>query len=264
MDPLRPNVVTHDLVGDPLVSVDALAEAAARVAPEKVSHHLGNMPVVSPEGNSRHLPLAPADIVRGLADNGCWLMIRDLALLPEYRELLEHHARAFEFALRARGEIPVRHSLIAFVASPGAVVPVHYDRNHHLLAQAQGTKHVGVGRFRDEQEQQRQLERGMYAERLNADAVPDDHEVFALQAGDALVIPAYTFHWVNVGDEVSVALTFAATTEATQRAVDVHTMNGHLRRIGMKPSGPGDERNDRWKERVLARSRAMRGLTRRG
>ena len=33
---------------------------------------------------------------------------------------------------------------------------------------------------------------------------------------------AVTFHWVTVGDDVSVALTFAITTEATRRSVDEH------------------------------------------
>jgi len=263
IDPQRPNVVTHELVGEELLTVDALADAASRLDPRNVSHHLGNLPVVSPEGQARQLPLTASDVVRGLDTNGCWVMMRSLASLPEYGALLERHGRAFELALRARGEVPTGHNLVAFVAAPGATVPVHYDRNHHLLAQVRGTKTVGVGSFRDEQQQQRQLERGMFDERLNADAVPDDHEEFVLHAGEALVIPAYTFHWVTVGDEVSVALTFAVTTEATTRAVGVHTVNVQLRRLGANPSGPGNARNDEWKSRTLARARQARALTRR-
>jgi len=263
IDTEHPNVVAHELAGEELLTVDALAVAASRLDPRHVSHHLGNLPVVSPEGNARQLRLEPSDVVAGLATNGCWVMMRALATLPEYQALLDRHGRAFELALRARGEVPIGHNLVAFVAAPGATVPVHYDRNHHLLAQVQGTKTVGVGAFRDEQEQQRQLERGMFEERLNADAIPDDHEEFVLQSGDALVIPAYTFHWVTVGDDVSVALTFAVTTEATARAVDVHTLNVQLRRLGAKPSGPGNARNDAWKTRALARARQMRAVTRR-
>jgi len=263
IDPRQPNVVTHALAAEELLTVDALADAAARLDPRFVSHHLAHLPTVSPEGRTRRLGLAPADVVRGLDTNGCWVMMRALATLPEYNALLDRHGRAFELALRARGEPPIGHNLIAFVAAPGATVPVHYDRNHHLLAQVHGTKTVGAGRFLDEQEQQRQLERGMFEERLNADAVPDDHEVFVLQAGDALVLPAYTFHWVTVGDDVSVALTFTVTTEATAHAVDVHTMNAKLRRMGVKPSGPGGPHGDQWKLRTLAQMHRMRGLTRR-
>jgi hypothetical protein len=132
------------------------------------------------------------------------------------------------------------------------------------LVQVQGTKTVGTGRFRDPDVQQRQLERGMLIERLNADAVPDDAEVFHLHAGDALVLPAFTFHWVEVGDDVSIALTFVATTEATRRATDVHRFNVHARRFGLRPAGPGDARVDRWKQSTVAGATRVRALTRRG
>jgi hypothetical protein len=225
IDTVRPNVVAHELAGDELLTPFALADAAARLDPAHVQHHLGNLPTVSPEGRARRLPQSASEVLRGLDGNGSWVMMRRLGALPDYGALMRHHVRAFDLALRARGEVPVAHDLIAFVAAPGAVVPVHYDRDHHLLAQVSGTKVVGAGRFGDADEQRRQLERGMYEERLNADAVPDDAREHLLGPGDALVLPAFTFHWVTVGDDVSVALTFAITTEATRRQVDEHTRN---------------------------------------
>jgi quercetin dioxygenase-like cupin family protein len=264
IDPARPGVVALDLAGEDLLTLDALADAATRLDPKRVQHHLGHLPVVSPEGRTKMLPLQPGDVVRGLATNGCWVMLRTLGSLPEYRALLERHARAFELALRARNEPPTAHNLVAFLAAPGATVPVHYDRNHHLLTQVRGTKTVGVGRFSDPREQVRQLERGMLAERLNAGALPDDREEFVLHPGDALVLPAFTFHWVTVGDDVSIALTFTATTAATARAVDVYSFNVQARRLGLRPAGPGNERNDRWKQGALSQARRMKSLTRRG
>ena len=41
----------------------------------------------------------------------------------------------------------------------------------------------------------------MQFQRLNADRLPDDAEEHELRAGQALVIPAYTFHWVHGGDD---------------------------------------------------------------
>jgi len=260
----RPRVTELPLADEELLTLEALADATTRVEPRLVQHHLGDVPVVSPEGRTKRLPLASSDVVRGLEQNGCWVMVRSLAQLPEYRELLERHSRGFELGLRARGEPPVAHDLIAFLAGPGARVPVHYDRDHHLLVQVQGTKTVGAGRFADPDVQQRQLERGMFAERLNADAVPDDAETFVLAAGDALVLPAYTFHWVEVGDDVSIAVTFVASTEASRRAADVHRFNVQARRLGMQPAGPGDTRVDRWKQSTVAGAARVKSLTRRG
>jgi hypothetical protein len=222
IDLSTPNVVAHEVADEELLTPFALADAAARLDPAAVQHHLGNLPAVAPEGHARRLPLTTSEVLRTLDTNGCWVMMRRLAALPEYGALMRHHVRAFDLALRASGEVPIAHDLIAFVGAPGATVPVHYDRDHHLLAQVAGTKVVGAGHFRDEREQRRQVQRGFYAERLNADAMPDDAEEFALGPGDALVLPACTFHWVTVGDDVSVAVTFAITTEATRRAVDGH------------------------------------------
>ncbi|HEU5308859.1 MAG TPA: cupin domain-containing protein [Acidimicrobiia bacterium] len=222
IDTGRPNVVAHELAGEELLTPFALADAATRLDPAHVQHHLGNLPTVSPEGHARRLPLTTSEVLRGLDTNGCWVMMRRLAALPEYGALMRHHVRAFDLSLRARGEVPIGHDLIAFVAAPGATVPVHYDRDHHLLAQVSGTKLVGAGAFRQEDEQRRQVARGFYEERVNADAFPDDADTYVLGPGDALVLPAYTFHWVTVGDDVSVAMTFAITTEATRRAVDEH------------------------------------------
>jgi hypothetical protein len=225
IDTGRPNVVAHEVADERLLTPAALADAAARLDPAHVQHHLGDLPQVSPEGHARHLPLTAPEVLRNLETNRSWVMMRRLAALPEYGALMRHHVRAFDLSLRATGEVPVVHDLIAFGAAPGATVPVHYDRDHHLLAQVSGTKTVGAGRFRDDAEQRRQVERGMCEERLNADAVPDDATVHELGPGEALVLPACTFHWVTVGDDVSVAITFAIATEATRQAVEEHRRN---------------------------------------
>jgi quercetin dioxygenase-like cupin family protein len=260
----RVNVVDVSLDGEELVTLEALADAVSRLDPRHVQHHLADIPVVLPEGRTTMLPLQPVDVVRGLQTNGCWVMVRALATLPEYEALLNRITRGFELALRARGEQPTAHDLIAFLGAPGATVPVHYDRNHHLLVQVEGTKTVGTGTFRDPDVHQRQLERGMLEYRLNADAVPDDAETHVLHRGQALVIPAFTFHWVTVGPDVSIALTCAVATGATEREVAVHSFNERARRIGIRPTGPGNERNDRWKQQVLERADRARKLARRG
>jgi hypothetical protein len=254
LDPTRATVFEHALVDEPLLTLEALADAADRLPPGVIEHHLGALPDLLPDGTAPRLDQGPGDVVRGIATNGSWVMLPSLARLPEYEPLLGPAAARFELALRARGERIVAHNLIAFVAAPGACVPVHFDRNHHALLQITGTKHVSTGRFIDDREQQRQLELGLQDRRMNADRMPDDVVDVVLRAGEAVTIPAFMFHWVRGGGEVSIALTCTAATETSIRAAAVHRFNVRARRFGLRPAPPGRRpRVDRAKQRVIDR-----------
>jgi hypothetical protein len=246
------NLVDHELTDDPLLTLDALADAADRLPPQNVEHHLADIPRVLPGGETKKLDQTPGEVVRGIADNGCWVMLTSLARLPDYTDLLGRAAGRFELALRARGERIVGHNLVAFIGAPGATVPVHFDRNHHLLLQIRGTKTVGTGTFTDAHVREIQLERGVQFHRLNADRLPDDAEEHELRAGQALVIPAYTFHWVHGGDDVSIALTCTASTESTRRAAAVYRFNVRARKLHLPVQPPGRHRwLDDAKQRAL-------------
>jgi hypothetical protein len=79
-----PNVVGHELVDEPLVTLEALADAADRLPPQQVEHHIGDLPLVLPGGESVVVEQTPGDAVRNVATNRCWVMLRSLAALPEY------------------------------------------------------------------------------------------------------------------------------------------------------------------------------------
>jgi hypothetical protein len=131
-------------------------------------------------------------------------------------------------------------------------VPVHFDRNHHLLIQVQGSKAVGTGTFSDPVALQRQIERGMQPHRFNADVMPDRTEEHVLHAGEALVIPAFTFHWVQGRDDVSIAMTCVVGTSTTARDSAVHEFNLRSRKLGLRPKPPGrNARVDEAKQRIF-------------
>jgi hypothetical protein len=217
IDVERAHVVDYPLADEPLTTLDALADAADRLPADQIEHHLGDLPVVLPGGESVRLDRPAGDVVRDVQSNRCWVMIRSLASLPEYEALLRRVAMRYELALRAHGDRLVEHDLIAFVGGPGATVPVHFDRNHHLLVQVRGSKVVGTGTFHDPDVAQRQLVRGMQPDRYNADVMPDDATEHVLAPGQAVVIPAYTFHWVQGGEDVSISLTCVVATEETKQ-----------------------------------------------
>jgi quercetin dioxygenase-like cupin family protein len=253
------NVFECSVLDESLVSLDALADAAERLPERQVEHHVGDLPVILPGGESVRLAQSPGDAVRNVATNGCWVMLQALGVLPEYESLLRRIGGRYELALRVRGERLLKHDLIAFVGAPGATVPVHFDRNHHLLVQVRGSKTVGTGTFSDPRVRQLQIERGMQPDRVNADVMPDRYEEHVLHAGEALVIPAFTFHWVQGDDDVSIALTCVVTTETTARTAAVHEFNLRARKLGLRPTPPGQRPGvDRNKQQVVETYRRVK------
>jgi hypothetical protein len=64
----------------------------------------------------------------------------------------------------------------------------------------------------------------------------------------------------TAGGQVSLSLTIALKTEATMRDSAVHRANGHLRRLGVRPRGPGvSPRSDRVKHHLVRAVGAARG-----
>ena len=128
--------------------------------------------------------------------------------------------------------------------------------------QIRGSKTVGTGTFTDPQVAQLQIERAMGPERLSADVHPDSCEQHVLHAGQGLVMPAFTFHWVENHDEVSIALTYMARTDRTAREEAVHRFNRAWRRLGFRPAPPGRRlRVDRAKQRAVAAHSRLRSNT---
>ena len=105
----------------------------------------------------------------------------------------------------------------------------------------------------------------MQPRRFNADVMPDRSEEHVLRAGEALVIPAFTFHWVQGRDDVSIAMTVvvvASTTTARDSAV--HEFNLRSRKLGLRPAPPGrNARTDRMKEKVYDASTKLKKKIRR-
>ena len=73
----QPFRISHELVNHPLTSLDALAELASEVPEDIIEHNQGELPdVADPEAHARaKADMPPAEIVRGIETNGCWIVI---------------------------------------------------------------------------------------------------------------------------------------------------------------------------------------------
>jgi hypothetical protein len=217
IDPERPQVITLELPDRSLLTLDALADAASRLPESQVQHHLARLGRLLPDGRVERLPIDAPEAIRTIRTNQSWVMLQSLATLPDYEPLMRRVGAPHQLALRSAGELPTANDLIAFVGSPGASVPFHYDVNHHLLVQVEGTKRVAVGTFDDPEQRNRQYARGLMDHRLNVDREPDRVDEFVLGPGEALVLPAFAFHAVEGDDDVSIALTYMVATADTER-----------------------------------------------
>lgn len=86
---VAPMRLARNLVDHPLLTIDRLAQLADSLEPRNVEHNFGDIPdVIAPEELLR-LDVTPGEVVRGIADNGCWIGLRNVHTDPEYKALLE-------------------------------------------------------------------------------------------------------------------------------------------------------------------------------
>jgi hypothetical protein len=233
-----PFLFHHTLGSDhPLLERDALAVRADSRPPHLVEHHRADLPLVLPTGESDQLAISAGEVVRGLDDNSSWILLLKLEDIPSYRALLEDCL--MDVALSASDGGVTERRINMVMASPNAVVPVHFDLHHNLLLQIDGTKEVTIGSFSDPAIEVREVDRHFDGATNNARALPDVVTSFHLEPGEGVYIPPYAMHWVRVGAQTSVAVSLGIKTGGSTRTRLVHVFNAHMRRRGLHPTPAG-------------------------
>ena len=132
-----------------------------------------------------------------------------------------------------------------FVSSPNAVTPFHIDPEHNFLLQLRGSKTMNVfDPFDREVIAEEHIENTYYGEHMHRNLVYKDEfksreDSVVLQPGDAIHVPIHAPHWVQNGPEVSISFSITFRSDQSQKNVRIHSMNGRLRNMGMKPKGLG-------------------------
>jgi len=262
-----PVPVRHSLQAGGLFDLERLAILAGTLPAVSVEHNMGSVAALLPGGAAPQLDLSPAQIVRSIDSNGCWMVLKNVEFDTEYAALLNACLDDVELAVTSdEGRSVLREGFI-FLSAPGSTTPVHVDPEHNVLLQLTGRKTMSIGRFADDDDLHRKVEALYAGGHRNLDHQARDLVPYALGPGDGIYVPVHAPHLVTNGDAVSVSLSITWRTRRTQRAARVYAYNAARRARGGSPAGPGTSRTrdqavSAWQvgRDVLTRLRPVRGV----
>jgi Cupin superfamily protein len=233
----RPMGVDHSLVDDPLLTLDAIADLAERF-PGRVERHRSDLPMVMP-GGAPELEMSPADMVRGIEENNCWMVFWYVDQDPAYKGLLDRCLDEAETYLPAGAGAAIQREAFLFLSAPNAVTPIHFDPEHNFLLQIRGHKDMNVCAFPSPEVANRELDRYHDNGERNLGLMPSEGEKFGLDPGQGVYVPSFMPHWVQNGPHASVSLSITFRTRASLRSERVHRINARLRSLRMSPTPAG-------------------------
>lgn len=231
--------VSHRLTEHELLSVESLAVLADELPEHSIEQNRGDVPAVVADGKVDVVDSTPGEIARGIETNGAWMVLKNVEQVSSYHRLLDELLDEVAPMVSGReGGMNLREGFV-FLSAPGSMTPAHTDHEHNFLLQIRGTKTMNVGRFSDPEVEQLHLEK-MFSGSRNMDRLPDDPKTYELTPGDGVYVPPNAPHWVQNGPAASVSLSITFRTPLTERGEEIHRINRHLRRVGIKPRPPGD------------------------
>ena len=239
--PERPTLLSHRLVNHPLLQLDALAELAQRIRPVDAEYNRGDVPVGLDPKDTPGNGLSIAETIRGIEENGSWMVLKFVEQDPLYRALLAETLAELEPEVRPFTGAMLKQEAFVFISSPDAVTPYHFDPEHNILLQIRGTKTMTV--FPPDEalasgEQHEAFHAGGHRNLVWRDEFAAHGQAFALVPGKAVYVPVKAPHWVKNGPEVSISFSITWRSEWSYREGYARRMNAVLRKAGLQPAPP--------------------------
>ena len=243
--PNRPFLVRHNLVGHPLFEIPRLLEVEKALPPRKVSYVTGKVGVNEDKYQAPPTGLTAEETIRRIRDCESWLVLKNVELIPEYRELLAELLGTF--TPLAEKSTPGVRQLEAwiFVTSPRSISPYHLDPEHNFLLQIHGNKVVHVfdaddpGILSNKELEDYYTSGGTIAKLEFKDVYQQKARTFALKPGEGVHIPYKAPHWVQVEDEFSISFSITFFSNLCDRQARLYRFNSQLRKLGLNPVSPG-------------------------
>jgi Cupin-like domain len=238
-----PFLIRHDLAGHPLFSLRRLIELASRLPEEKIKYNEADISVATGLYEGPRTGLSAQETIRRIEECRSWMVINNVELDPEYRQLLDRCLDEVQLFSEPLDPGMFRREGFIFISSPLSITPFHMDPEYNFLLQVRGKKRISIWDRSD-----RSVLSEVALERYFSEA--DKHivfkeeyqrkaSIFDLTPGAGLHFPVVAPHWVRNGDDVSVSFSITFRTPASERQRIVYCANAGLRRRGLNPTPQG-------------------------
>jgi len=241
----RSFMFAHGLAENPLFDLDHLLELARRTPKEHEPYWSNGKVAIGNKweagtGGRATLP----ETIANIAHNDSIVILKHTEQDPVYGPVLQDFlARVVDCAgEQMRSDVIVGETLI-LISSPNRVTPYHFDAETNFLVQVRGDKLFYVFDHEDRtlvtNEEREQYFAGDISSAVYRAERQKDAIAYDLKAGYGIHVPVAAPHWVQNGDNVSVAISVNYELHSVDRAARIHKFNSRLRRLGLKPSAPG-------------------------
>ena len=242
--PAQSAAVHHRLQHHPLFALDALADLAGRLPESHVEHSRGDLSVDQDPSAIRQEALPPAEIVRTIATNRCWMVLKKVDADPAYAALIDQCLGEIADVVTPATGAYLRREAFIFISAPNSVTPFHMDPEHNILLQIAGQKTMRVYPAGDDrivpQEVHEAFHQGGRHRNMRHDPSFDAHaRDFVMHAGDAVYVPVKAPHWVQNGPEPSISFSITWRSRLSDAEARVHRVNAGLRKVGLTPGAVG-------------------------
>lgn len=259
---MSPGLLQHGLADHPFFTLDALVALAGRMREQDVEYNRGDLPLGIDFKDVPKNGLAIADTIRGIEENGSWMVLKFVEQDRAYRALLGESLSELDAAIREKTGPMLKQEAFIFISSPNSVTPLHFDPEHNILLQLRGAKSMTVFPADDEEiapaEAHERLHSGEGHRNLPWDATYAARgKRFDLQAGDGIHVPLMAPHWVQNGPYVSISFSVTWRSAFSYAEAEARGMNAVLRRRGLTPASPKP-----YPARNLLKSTAYRAVRR--
>ena len=238
-----PFPIKHHLADHPLFSLRRLIELANRLPEEKVKYNRADISVGAGLYEGPRTGLSVQETIRQIEECRSWMVINNVELDPEYRQLLDRCLDEVRLFSEPVDPGMFRREGFIFISSPHSITPFHMDPEYNFLLQIRGKKQVSAWDGRDRSVLSEIALEKYFSDVARQIVFKEEYQqrgsIFELTPGTGLHFPVVAPHWVRNGAEVSISFSVTFRTLASERQRIVYCANANLRKRGLNPKPYG-------------------------